>query len=61
MASKATPQERWAEKNGIKAKAYKLNAKMADEFKATCARLGVSQSAQLTKMMQEFIEQNKEK
>lgn len=60
MAEKMRPQERWEAKNGIKAKSYKLNAEMAEEFKETCARLGISQSAQITKLMTEFIEQNKE-
>lgn len=61
MTNKETPQDRWAKKNGVKAKTYKLDAGMTDEFKKTCDRVGVSQSAQLTKMMREFIEQNKEK
>lgn len=56
--SKAT--RKYEAKVGLISKTYKLRKKDVDEFKETCERLGVSQAGQLTKMMREFIEQNKE-
>ncbi|MCC6093632.1 MAG: chemotaxis protein [Eubacterium sp.] len=47
-------------KAGWVSRSYKLRKSDVDEFKETCERLGVSQAGQLTKMMREFIEQNKE-
>lgn len=57
---KIRPQDRWDAKAGVTAKSYKVDRKTADEFKKTCKRLGISMGPQLTKMMREFIEQNKE-
>ncbi|BAK46154.1 hypothetical protein CXIVA_01870 [Clostridium sp. SY8519] len=57
---KIRPQDRWDAKAGVAAKSYKVDRKTADEFKETCKRLGISMGPQLTKMMREFIEQNKE-
>lgn len=57
---KIRPQDRWDAKAGVVAKSYKVDRKTADEFKETCKRLGISMGPQLTKMMREFIEQNKE-
>lgn len=56
---KETPQERWSKKNGYIAKSFKMRQTLADEFKATCDKIGISQSGQIVKMMQEFIEKNK--
>ena len=58
--NKETPQQRWDKKNGYIAKSFKMRQSLADEFKATCDRLGISQSGQIVKMMTDFIEQNKD-
>lgn len=58
MASKQTvATEKYRKKNGIISKNFKMKKEFADEFAAACAKAGVSQSAQIIKMMQEFIDQ----
>ena len=62
MQSKQSEATRKYEaKAGWMSKSYKLKREDVEAFKATCDRLGISQAAQLTKMMREFVEQNKEK
>ena len=56
---KETPQQRWNRKNGYIAKSFKMRQELADEFKEACDRAGVSQSGQIVKMMQAFIEETK--
>jgi hypothetical protein len=51
---------KYEEKTGWIAKTYKLKKKDVDDFKEACDRLGVSQAHQLTKMMRDFIEANRE-
>ena len=58
---KETPQQRWNKKNEYIAKSFKMRKALADEFKEACDKAGVSQSGQIVKMMQEFINQQKEK
>lgn len=58
---KERPQDRWNKKNGYTTKGFRMRQALADEFKAACDKAGVSQSGQIVKMMQEFIEQQKEK
>ena len=59
---KAKPQtvatQKYQEKVGLMAKTYKLNRKVVEEFAKACKRADISQSAQITKMMEEFIKQN---
>jgi hypothetical protein len=57
---KETPQQRWNKKNEYIAKSFKMRKALADEFKVACDKAGVSQSGQIVKMMQEFIDQHKE-
>lgn len=61
--SKAKPQTKatmkYEQKVGIIAKTYKLKRELTDAFADACKKAGVSQSAQLSKMMQEFIDQQK--
>lgn len=52
--------KRYEEKAGWVSKSYKLRKEVVKDFADTCERVGVSQAGQLTKMMKEFIEQNKE-
>lgn len=56
---KETPQQRWNKKNGYIAKSFKMRQALADEFKEACEKAGVSQSGQIVKMMQEFIDSQK--
>jgi hypothetical protein len=51
---------KYEKKAGWVSKTYKLRAEDVNKFKETCERLGVSQAGQLTEMMREFVEQNKE-
>lgn len=55
---KIRPQDKWNEKAGLISKSYKLKKQTVDDFADTCKKVGVSQSAQLTKMMNEFIQNN---
>lgn len=50
--------EKYTKKVGIIAKSYKLKADLVNQFADACEKAGVSQAAQLSKMMQEFIEKN---
>lgn len=59
---KFSPQERYAIKNGLISKSYKISRETAEAFQEACKKAGVSMSTQLTTMMQDFIKQvNQEK
>lgn len=49
-------QARWSEKNGIAAKAYKLNKEIAEEFAQVCKQNGESQGKLITEFMRDYIE-----
>ena len=51
------PQDKWDAKAGLAAKTYKVNKATAEAFQAACKKAGVAMGTQLTKMMNEFIEQ----
>lgn len=55
-----TPQteatKRYEKKAGWVSKSYKLKRELVDQFAEACEAAGISQAAQLTKMMTEFIE-----
>lgn len=53
--------KKYEQKAGWVSKSYKLRKSVVDEYAAACERAGVSAAGQLTKMMQQFIEDNKEK
>lgn len=54
--SKQAPYTREYEKKvGLISKSYKLKRETVDDFKAACDKAGVSQSAQLSRMMEQFI------
>ena len=59
VEKKETPQDRWQKKAGYIAKTYKLKAALADDFKKACDAAGISQAAQISKLMAEFIESQK--
>lgn len=46
-------------KAGYMTKGFKLKRELADEFKKACQKAGVSQAAQISKMMREFIDEQK--
>lgn len=52
-------QEKWQQKVGLKSKSYKLKVDVVKEFAEACEIAKVSQAEQLTKMMNEFINQIK--
>ncbi len=54
---KERPQDRWNKKNGLVAKSYRLKKDIVDAFALACEKRGVSQSGQLTAMMQAFIDE----
>ncbi len=54
---KIRPQDKWNEKAGYISKSYKLKKPVVEAFADACEKAGVSQAGQLTKMMEEFIEE----
>ena len=56
---KIRPQDKWNAKAGYLSKSYKLKREVVEQFAEACEKAGVSQAAQLTKMMNEFIENQK--
>ena len=57
-ATRATAK--YQQKAGYKMKGFKLKGDVAERFAAACAKAGVSQAAQISRMMEAFIEeQNK--
>ena len=57
---KIRPQDKWNEKAGYISKSYKLKKPVVEAFAAACEKAGVSQAGQLAKMMQAFIEEQKQ-
>lgn len=53
------PQDRWNAKAGLISKSYKLKKEIVEQFAEVCEAAGVSQAAQLTRMMKAFIEEQK--
>lgn len=53
--TKAT--DKYQKKAGIIAKTFKLKKEVVEAYKEACEKAGVSQAGQLTKMMNDFIEQ----
>lgn len=50
--------KKYEQKAGWVSKSYKLKRELVEQFAEACDRAGVSQAAQLSKMMKEFVEQN---
>ncbi len=60
MANKQTEaSKKYQEKVGVIAKSYKLRKTLVDDFAQACAKSGVSQAWQLSKMMQDYIDECK--
>lgn len=51
--------KKYEQKAGWVSKSYKLKRELVDQFAEACDRAGVSQAAQLSQMMKEFIEKQK--
>lgn len=51
---KIRPQDKWNAKAGLISKSYKLKHEVVKQFAEACDKAGVSQAAQLTKMMRSF-------
>jgi hypothetical protein len=51
--------DKYQKKAGYISKSFKLKKDVVDAYAEACEKAGVSMAAQLTKMMKEFIEQNK--
>lgn len=51
--------KKYEEKARLMSKSYKLKREVVDQFAEACDRAGVSQAAQLSKMMKDFIEKQK--
>lgn len=48
--------KKYEKKAGWVSKSYKLKKGVVEDFAQACEKAGVSQAAQITKMMNEFIE-----
>lgn len=48
--------KKYHEKIGLVSKSYKLKKELVENFKIACEKKGISQSAQISKMMQDFID-----
>lgn len=55
--SQTSATERYRKKAGIISKNFKLPKAFCDEYAAACEKAGVSQTAQIMKMMQAFIDE----
>ena len=51
---------KYQKKAGYMTKGFKLKRDVVEEFEKACKEAGVSQAAQITTMMKEFIKANKE-
>lgn len=51
---------KYQKKAGYMAKSFKLKRDIVEQFEEACRAAGVSQAAQITKMMNEFIEEQKQ-
>ena len=49
--------EKYQKKAGYIAKTYKLKRDVVEEFDQACEKAGISKSSQITKMMQDFIDE----
>ena len=58
---KIRPQDKWNAKAGLISKSYKLKRELTERFAEACEKAGVSQAAQITAMMNAFIEEQNEK
>lgn len=55
--SQTIASEKYQKKAGYMTKGFKIKRSVADQFADACEKSGVSQAAQITKMMQAFIDE----
>lgn len=58
-SSQTKASAKYQEKVGLISKSYKLKKELVEQFAISCEAAGVSQSAQLSAMMEAFIEKSK--
>ena len=58
MNSQTEYSRRWAEKNNLAIKGFKLPRALIDEYADACKRAGVSQKVPVEEAMKNFIEKN---
>lgn len=58
-SSQTKASAKYQEKVGLISKTYKLKRETVERFAKSCEAAGVSQSAQLSKMMEDFIKMQK--
>lgn len=51
--------QKYTKKVGLVSKSYKLRQDLVEQFAQACERAGVSQAKQLSVMMQEFVDEQK--
>ena len=51
--------DKYQKKAGYMTKGFKLKREIVEQFEEACKKAGVSQASQVTKMMREFIEQQR--
>lgn len=49
--------EKYQKKAGYKAKTYKLKGEVVERFAEACEKAGISQSAKITELMLQFIDE----
>ncbi len=52
--------EKYAKKVGLMSKSYKMKREIVEAFAKACTVRGVSQSGELMKFMQQFVEETKQ-
>lgn len=52
--SQTIATEKYQKKAGYMTKGFKIKREVAENFAVACEKAGISQAAQITKMMQEF-------
>ena len=52
-----TPQDKWQRKAGYKVKGFKLKEDLIEEFEDACVRNETNPTAQVRKMMEEYIKE----
>lgn len=57
--SQTIATEKYQKNAGYMAKTFKIKRELAEQFAEACDKTGVSQAGQISKMMNEFINQNK--
>lgn len=53
--------KKYEQKAGFVSKSYKLRKELVERFAVACENAGVSQAAQITKMMNVFIEEQEKR